>query len=82
VGSVEAGLIGALVAFDEPASGATLGVLSYRLISYWLPTIPEVLAYFGLRHLIARWRREDGRPDEDVVVPSADRDDVAATATA
>lgn len=81
VGSVEAGLIGALVAFDEPASGATLGVLSYRLISYWLPTIPEVLAYFGLRHLIAGWRRQDGRPDTDEA-PGAERDDVPAAATA
>ena len=78
VGSVEAGLVGALVAFDEPFAAATLAVLSYRLISYWLPTIPEALAYFGLRHLVARWREEDGRVGEG----SGDPADELAAASA
>ena len=79
VGSVEAGLIGALVAFDTPLSAATLGVLSYRLISYWIPTIPEALAYFGLRHLVAGWRVADGRPDEPL---DDTREDVPASSAA
>ena len=29
---------------------ATIAVLAYRTISYWLPTIPGAIAYFRLRH--------------------------------
>jgi hypothetical protein len=33
-------------------------VLSYRAISFWLPTLPGAVAYFQLRHTVARWREE------------------------
>jgi uncharacterized protein (TIRG00374 family) len=48
IGGVEAGMIGAFVAFGVPARLAVLAVLAYRTISYWLPTIPGAIAYWRL----------------------------------
>ncbi len=59
VGGVEGGTIGALIAFGSPASLALLGVLAYRLISFWLPTLPGGVAYVRLRGTVARWRQMD-----------------------
>ena len=59
VGGVEGGTIGALIAFGTPASLAILGVLAYRLISFWLPTLPGAIAYLRLRGTVARWRETD-----------------------
>ncbi len=56
IGGVEGGTIGALLAFGTPASVAVLGVLAYRLISFWLPTLPGTLAYVRLRRTVERWR--------------------------
>ncbi len=50
IGGVEAGMIGAFVGFRVRASLATLAVLGYRTISYWLPTVPGAIAYVRLRH--------------------------------
>ncbi len=58
VGGVEGGMIGALIAFGSPGSLAVLGVLLYRLISFWLPTLPGALAYVRLRGTVARWRQD------------------------
>jgi uncharacterized membrane protein YbhN (UPF0104 family) len=58
VGGVEGGMIGALIAFGAQASLALLGVLCYRAISYWLPTLPGAAAYVRLRRRVARWRGE------------------------
>jgi uncharacterized protein (TIRG00374 family) len=49
VGGVEAGMIGSFVGFRVKASLATLAVLGYRTISYWLPTVPGAIAYLRLR---------------------------------
>jgi uncharacterized protein (TIRG00374 family) len=57
VGGVEGGMIGALIAFGTPGSLAVLGVLAYRLISFWLPTLPGAVAYLRLRGTVARWRQ-------------------------
>lgn len=35
-----------------------VAVLAYRLIAYWLPTIPEGLAYLMLRRTVSRWHAE------------------------
>jgi uncharacterized membrane protein YbhN (UPF0104 family) len=43
VGSVEAAMTFALVAVGVSLSPALLGVVTYRLFSYWLPTIPALL---------------------------------------
>ncbi|HMD51178.1 MAG TPA: lysylphosphatidylglycerol synthase transmembrane domain-containing protein [Solirubrobacteraceae bacterium] len=58
LGGVEGGMIGAFVAFGVDFNLAVLAVLSYRAISFWLPTIPGAVAYFGLRRTVARWRDE------------------------
>jgi uncharacterized membrane protein YbhN (UPF0104 family) len=63
IGGVEGGMIGALVAFGVEFHLAVLAVLAYRGISFWLPTIPGVVAYFQLRRTVARWREDSrGRP--------------------
>jgi uncharacterized protein (TIRG00374 family) len=56
VGGVEGGMIGALLAFGAQGSLAVLGVLAYRVISFWLPTLPGAIAYLRLRRTVARWR--------------------------
>jgi uncharacterized membrane protein YbhN (UPF0104 family) len=56
LGGVEGGMIGALAAFGVDFNLAVLAVLSYRGISFWLPTIPGAIAYLQLRRTVARWR--------------------------
>ncbi len=58
LGGVEGGMIGAFVAFGVGLNLAVLAVLSYRAISFWLPTLPGGVAYFQLRRTVARWREE------------------------
>ncbi len=58
IGGVEGGMIGALAAFGVHFNLAVLAVLSYRGISFWLPTIPGLVAYLQLRRTVARWREE------------------------
>ena len=58
LGGVEGGMIGAFAAFGVEFNLAVLAVLSYRAISFWLPTLPGTVAYFQLRHTVARWREE------------------------
>ena len=58
VGSVDAGMIGAFVLFGIPSSIVFPAVLSYRVIAFWLPIPPGVVAFFQLRKKVARWERE------------------------
>ena len=58
LGGVEGGMIGAFAAFGVGFNLSVLAVLSYRAISFWLPTLPGVVAYFQLRRTVARWRDE------------------------
>jgi uncharacterized membrane protein YbhN (UPF0104 family) len=58
LGGVEGAMIGALAAFGVDFNLSVLAVLSYRAISFWLPTLPGVVAYFQLRRTVARWRSE------------------------
>jgi uncharacterized membrane protein YbhN (UPF0104 family) len=58
LGGVEGGMIGAFAAFGVHLDLAVVSVLSYRAISFWLPTLPGVVAYFQLRRTVARWRDE------------------------
>ena len=44
LGALEAALVAGLTALGAPAAAAVAGVLSYRLITYWLPIIPSVFA--------------------------------------
>jgi uncharacterized membrane protein YbhN (UPF0104 family) len=58
LGGVEGGMIGAFAAFGVDFNLSVLAVLSYRGISFWLPTLPGAVAYFQLRRTVARWREE------------------------
>jgi len=60
LGGVEGGMIGAFAAFGVDFNLSLLAVLSYRGISFWLPTLPGAVAYFQLRRTVARWREEQG----------------------
>ncbi len=62
-GGVEGGMIGAFAAFGVNVELAVLAVLSYRAISFWLPTLPGAIAYFQLRKTVARWREPVGEHD-------------------
>lgn len=62
LGGVEGGMIGAFAAFGVDFNLSVLAVLSYRGISFWLPTLPGVVAYFQLRRTVARWRDQQGAP--------------------
>lgn len=55
IGGVEGGMIGSFIAFGVNGSVATLAVLSYRLISFWLPVVPGSVAYLRLRAAVAEW---------------------------
>jgi putative heme transporter len=61
IGGVEGGMIGAFLAFGVNGSLAVLAVLGYRTISYWLPTLPGVIAYFRLRRGVAGRKDASGR---------------------
>jgi len=58
VGGVEGGMIAALAAFEVDAGQAVVAVLLFRAITFWLPMIPGVIAYFQLRRTVDRWRDE------------------------
>jgi uncharacterized membrane protein YbhN (UPF0104 family) len=55
LGGVEGGMIGAFAAFGVNIDLAVLAVLTYRGISFWLPTIPGAIAYFQLLRTVNRW---------------------------
>jgi uncharacterized membrane protein YbhN (UPF0104 family) len=69
LGGVEGGMIGAFAAFGVDFNLALLAVLSYRAISFWLPTLPGAIAYFQLRRTVARWRDLQKLPSEDAPSP-------------
>ncbi|HEY1236997.1 MAG TPA: lysylphosphatidylglycerol synthase transmembrane domain-containing protein [Solirubrobacterales bacterium] len=60
VGAVDAGMIGAFVLFGLPSAEVFAAVLTYRVIAFWLPIPPGVVAFFQLRKTVNRWE-EEGR---------------------
>jgi uncharacterized protein (TIRG00374 family) len=65
IGGVEGGMIGAFVAFGVPSGRAVVGVLAYRAISFWLPTLPGVVGYLELRSTVRGWRSDGGERDDE-----------------
>ena len=59
VGSVDAGMIAAFLAFGEPSSAVFVSVLAYRVIAFWLPIPPGIFGYLQLRRTVGRWRAEE-----------------------
>jgi uncharacterized protein (TIRG00374 family) len=58
VGSVDAGMIAAFVLFGIDDSVVFPAVLTYRVIAFWLPIPPGIVAFFQLRTTVSRWERE------------------------
>jgi uncharacterized protein (TIRG00374 family) len=60
VGSVDAGMIAAFVLFGIDESTVFPAVLAYRVIAFWLPIPPGIVAFVQLRGTVAQWERERG----------------------
>jgi putative heme transporter len=58
VGSVDAGMIAAFVLFGIDEATVFPAVLCYRVIAFWLPIPPGIVAFFQLRATVAGWERE------------------------
>lgn len=61
VGAVDAGMIGTFVLFGFPEEEVFAAVLIYRLIAFWMPIPPGVVAFFQLRKRVKLWKK-DGLP--------------------
>ena len=61
VGGVEGGMIGALLAFGVTGGLAVVAVLTYRAFAFWLPTVPGLFAYLGLRRTVREWESSPTR---------------------
>jgi uncharacterized protein (TIRG00374 family) len=64
VGAVDAGMIGTFVLFGLPSGAVFAAVLCYRVIAFWLPLPPGIVAFFQLRRTVQRW--EDERAETPV----------------
>jgi uncharacterized protein (TIRG00374 family) len=74
IGGIEGGMIGAFAAFGVPGGRAVVGVLAYRAISFWLPTIPGIAGYFRLRSTVRGWRVADGQAELQMAVADGEAD--------
>ncbi|MDX6623530.1 MAG: putative heme transporter [Solirubrobacterales bacterium] len=63
VGAVDAGMIGAFVLFGIPEETVFPAVLIFRLVAFWMPIPPGIVAFFQLRKTVHRWETE-GLPIE------------------
>ena len=48
-------MIGTFIVFGVDGGLALVSVLAYRAFSFWLPTIPGIIAYLQLRRTVDRW---------------------------
>jgi uncharacterized protein (TIRG00374 family) len=58
VGAVDAGMIGAFVLFGIPEETVFPAILIFRLVAFWMPIPPGVVAFFQLRKTVRRWEVE------------------------
>jgi uncharacterized protein (TIRG00374 family) len=58
VGAVDAGMIGAFAIFGIDNSVVFPAVLTYRVIAFWLPIPPGIVAFVQLRKTVAVWESE------------------------
>jgi uncharacterized protein (TIRG00374 family) len=68
VGAVDAGMIGAFVLFGVPSAEVFAAVLTYRVIAFWLPIPPGIIAFFQLRNTVNRWEKEGRERPEQIGV--------------
>jgi uncharacterized protein (TIRG00374 family) len=62
IGGVEGGMIGCFALLGVNAGAALVGVFAYRAISFWLPTLPGLIAYVQLRRRVSAWRQTEEAP--------------------
>ena len=60
VGAVDAGMIGAFAIFGVDNSVVFPAVLTYRVIAFWLPIPPGIVAFLQLRRTVTEWDHERG----------------------
>jgi putative heme transporter len=72
VGAVDAGMIGAFVLFGVPSAEVFAAVLTYRVIAFWLPIPPGIVAFFQLRKTVNRWESEGRERPERMGVGEPD----------
>jgi putative heme transporter len=65
VGAVDAGMIGAFVLFGLPEGTVFPAILIFRLVSFWMPIPPGIVAFFQLRKTVHRWEAEGLPIDRD-----------------
>jgi uncharacterized membrane protein YbhN (UPF0104 family) len=70
VGAVDAGMIGAFVLFGIPEETVFPAILIYRLVAFWLPIPPGIVAFFQLRKRVAQWEEEGLPVDRHVTIQS------------
>lgn len=58
VGAVDAGMIGVFVLFGFPEAEVFAAILVYRLMAFWMPIPPGVVAFFQLRKRVKIWKSE------------------------
>jgi uncharacterized protein (TIRG00374 family) len=58
VGAVDAGMIGAFVLFGIPEETVFPAILIFRLVAFWMPIPPGIVAFFQLRTTVRRWEAE------------------------
>ncbi len=63
VGAVDAGMIGAFVLFGIPEETVFPAILIFRLVAFWMPIPPGIVAFFQLRKTVQRWE-DEGLPIE------------------
>jgi uncharacterized protein (TIRG00374 family) len=59
VGAVDAGMIGAFVLFGLPEETVFPAILIYRLVAFWLPIPPGIVAFFQLRSRVQEWEETE-----------------------
>jgi Uncharacterised protein family (UPF0104). len=69
VGAVDAGMIGAFVLFGLPEDTIFPAVLIFRLVAFWMPIPPGIVAFFQLRNKVQEWEAE-GLPIDRVTIQS------------
>ncbi|MGE5281515.1 MAG: lysylphosphatidylglycerol synthase transmembrane domain-containing protein [Chloroflexota bacterium] len=82
VGAVDAGMIGAFVLFGVPEETVFPAILIYRLVAFWLPIPPGIVAFFQLRKRVARWEEEGLPVDRGATIKSEVMDVAAADSQA
>lgn len=59
VGAVDAGMIGAFVLFGIPEETVFPAILIYRVIAFWMPIPPGLIAFFQLRTTVRLWEADE-----------------------